>query len=381
MDAFKSQRPRIKKQMGKVRERPGIIDKDVLSSIRAGVLVIDREGNILYLNEIGRRILNLQEGKTRVSTREPFFKVLLSSFESEYLPSRIEMEVAKGAFEKKTIGITLSDIKKRGKRRAIVAFFKDLSHIEERSQAEGLKGRLVILGQMAAAMAHEIRNPLASININAELIKRKVSGNDLDAHINSIIKDIDKVESIVNQSLDFVKHDQLTKKSVNIITFLKEVVESVKGIYPDIDFFATTLDIDETEDMMVDKKLFARALQNILFNAAQSYGDHGGKVMIKAKVTDEYSDILKLSGSKDLKDKLVGEYKKRYLNVNIKDFGPGISEDTREKIFTPFFTTRKDGTGIGLPISQKIIHSHDGNIDVVTREGKGTEFRIKVPVK
>jgi signal transduction histidine kinase len=199
--------------------------------------------------------------------------------------------------------------------------------------------------------------------------------------MNSIIRDIDKVESIVNQSLDFVKHDQVVRKKVSITSFLEEIVESVRRIYRDIDFHFSAKDIDGKEIMMVDKKLFTQALQNILFNAAQSYGDGMGKVLISANVSDEFSDILKLSGSKDLKNKLVGEYKKRYLNVTVKDFGSGINEETREKIFTPFFTTKKEGTGIGLPISQKIIHSHDGNIDVLTKEGTGTEFRIKVPVK
>lgn len=362
-------------------KRPQIAEKDILSSFRAGVLVIDKEGNILYLNEIGKRILNLAEGKKKISSRDPFFKVLIASFESEYLPSRIEMELTKGLFDRKIIGITLSDIKKRGERKAIVAFFKDLSHIEEHSQAEGLKGRLVVLGQMAAAMAHEIRNPLASININTELIKKKVSGNDVDSLIDSIISDIEKVEGIVNQSLDFVKHDQVVKKDVPVVSLLEEIIESVENIFTKIDFQLEREDISAGESMMVDRKLFSQALQNILFNAAQSYGEGAGKVLITANVTNEYSDILKLSGSKDLKRKLAGEYRKRYLNVSIKDFGPGIKDDIREKIFTPFFTTKKRGTGIGLPISQKIIHSHNGNIDVVTREGKGTEFRIKVPVK
>jgi signal transduction histidine kinase len=367
--------------MGKIKERPPITDKDILSSFRAGVLVIDREGNILFINEIGKRILNLSEDKAKVSHRDPFFKVLISSFDSEYLPSRIEMELTKGLFDKKIIGITLSDIRKRGERKAIVAFFKDLSHIEELSQAEGLKSRLVVLGQMAAAMAHEIRNPLASINIHTELIKKKVSGNEMDSLIDSIIRDIEKVEGIVNQSLDFVKHDQVVQKSVTINPFLEEIVESVRRIYTDVDFQLATGNIDGEESMMVDKKLFTQAIQNILFNAAQSYGGGSGKVLISANVTDEYSDILKLSGAKDLKNKLIGEYRKRYLNVSIKDFGPGIKDEIREKIFTPFFTTRRKGTGIGLPISQKIIHSHNGNVDVVSREGRGTEFRIKLPVK
>ncbi len=355
--------------------------KKILDSFRAGVLVLDRDGNILYINEIGRRILDITPEKSKASPRDPFFKVIFSSFDLEYLPSRIEIELTKKETgERKIIGFTLSDMKKGERREAIVAFFKDLSSIEKFSEAEMIKSRLVTLGQMAAGMAHEIRNPLASIKIYTEIIRKKSTGDDFDSLTKSILEDIEKVEDIVNQSLDFVKHEQVVRRPVNISSFLKNTIDSAKGIHSNIDFGVELTNIDDDETMMVDRKLFAQSLYNIFNNAAESYGGVAGKVMVSATVREEYSDILKLSGPKDLKKKLGGESKKKYLYVYVKDFGPGIKNEIREKIFTPFFTTKKKGTGIGLPISQKIIHSHDGIIDLVSKEERGTEFRIKINI-
>ncbi len=355
--------------------------KEILDSFRAGVVVIDREGNILYINDIGRRILSISPDINRVSPRNSFFKILLTSFESQYLPSRIEVELEwKGREDRMVIGITLSDIRKKNERVAIVAFFKDLSRIEKFSQAEGLKSRLVLLGQMAAGIAHEIRNPLASVKLGTEIIRKRDRAGSLHSLTESMIKDIQKMDDIVSQSLAFVKHEEMIKKAVPISELFEEIVGSVKTVYPQVDFKVVFSEEQKVTSISVDRKLFVQAMGNILQNAADSYEGGEGKVIISAGTTEEFSHILRLSVPEDLKTKLGNEYLREYINITIRDFGSGIQDEIKEKIFTPFFTTKKKGTGIGLPLSQKIIHSHDGIIDMASREGKGTEFRIKIPL-
>jgi len=365
----------------RVEMKKSVNDREILDSFRAGLVVVDRHGNILYINDIGRRILAISSERESISPGNPFFNILLSSFESEYLPSRIEVELEwKGREDRMVIGITLSDIRKKGERVAIVAFFKDLSRIEKFSQAEGLKSRLVLLGQMAAGIAHEIRNPLASVKLGTEIIRKRDTEGSLDSLTESMMKDIKKVEDIVSQSLSFVKHEEVLKKTFNLEDLLGEIVDGVKSTYPGVEF-QVTLEEDKGQIKVdVDKKLFTQAIGNILQNAAQSYGEGKGKVSISIRKSEEYSHILRLSGPADLKKELGEGYVREFINITVKDFGHGIDDDAKAKIFTPFFTTKRKGTGIGLSISQKIIHSHEGIIDVVSELGKGTEFRIKVPV-
>ncbi len=356
------------------------IEREILKSFRAGVLVLGGDGDILYVNEIGKRILNLSEEREKVSTRDPFFRVLLASLHSEYLPSRVELESKRGR-DKKIIGITLSEIKKKGKRVAIVAFFKDLSSIEKISEAESVKSRLVTLGQMAANMAHEIRNPLASIKLFTQRLKKRIPPELDEGHTDLILQDVQRVEQIVEQSLDFVRHHVLHRKEMPLIDVIQEAIESVRGSFTKVDFQVNMKKEIQGLKVHVDRKLFVQALQNILKNAAESYEGGSGKVVVTAEVSEEYSDIIRLTGAKDLKKKLGGDYTREFVTITIKDFGPGIAEEAREKIFTPFYTTKTKGTGIGLPISMKIIHSHEGIIDVISKEGKGTEFRVKIPVE
>jgi len=195
-----------------------------------------------------------------------------------------------------------------------------------------------------------------------------------------MMKDIQKMEDIVSKSLSFVKHEEMIKKPAPISLLFEEIVDSVRPLYPHVTFEVVLSEEQRDTSIFIDRKLFVQAMENILQNAADSYEGGKGKVIISVGTTEEFSHILRLSVPEDLKTKLGNEYLREYINITIRDFGSGIQDEIKEKIFTPFFTTKKKGTGIGLPLAQKIIHSHEGIIDMASREGKGTEFRIKIPV-
>ncbi|MHB1012209.1 MAG: ATP-binding protein, partial [Desulfobacteria bacterium] len=128
----------------------------------------------------------------------------------------------------------------------------------------------------------------------------------------------------------------------------------------------------------MDERLMEQAIMNVVLNAAQACGSKG-RVTLRARITRGYWD----SPHADREPLLPETSSKReeFLTISIRDDGPGIPEEIRDKIFVPFFTTRKEGTGIGLPLVQKIVYAHKGVLDIASETGKGTEFIIKLPVK
>jgi signal transduction histidine kinase len=129
-----------------------------------------------------------------------------------------------------------------------------------------------------------------------------------------------------------------------------------------------------------DVGLLEQAISNIVSNAVDACG-RKGKVEISLGMSRHFSELMRLSRNVG---PIVGGYsgkEEEFIRIVIRDHGPGIPVEIQEKIFVPFFTTKKSGTGLGLPIAQKIIHAHGGVLDLKSEPGKGTDFIIKIPVR
>jgi signal transduction histidine kinase len=158
---------------------------------------------------------------------------------------------------------------------------------------------------------------------------------------------------------------------------LERIVSDTSELYPKVDISFMT-EIQEAIEAEVDDVMFEQAIRNIVMNAAQACLPEG-KVMVSARLGKGFWD-LDPSEKDPVTYQSTGE-REYFLTISVKDNGPGIPENVREKIFVPFFTTKKGGTGIGLSIVQKIVYAHKGVLDIISELGKGTEFIIKVPLK
>jgi two-component system, NtrC family, sensor histidine kinase AtoS len=360
----------------------------ILNSLRCGILSVSLERKITAINEIALRILELENADYVNSSIEDVFQgqeqllqILKDACQMKNLPSRAELGLNTKDGAERTVGYTVSFIKNdEGNIEGISLFFKDLTLVEQMNEQEKLKDRLAALGQMAAGLAHEIRNPLAAIELTTSLIKRKLGDQPAQiSQLESIHSEVRKLNKIVTDCLEFVRPVKVSTEKVDLEKLLegslanalstvsKGSIKIVKEYHP-------------TPAVSLDQNQMKQVFVNILINSLQAVGPEGnieiacGPSSLFPKSTN-YPNGRTAETNLSLQVNLAP-----YAWVKVADNGCGIAEEILSKIFYPFFTTKERGSGIGLAIAQKIVDSHRGSIDVESEVGKGTTFTIKLPL-
>ena len=217
--------------------------------------------------------------------------------------------------------------------------------------------RLSALGELSAAMAHEIRNPLGSIKGGIDIIEDDFDKNSKKYEFFQIIKkEISRLDTKISEFLNYARPSppQMSKSRINdVITSIVRLVEK-RAEQQGIEIY-TNLDSGIPETVM-DSEQIKQALLNVILNAIQAL-QKGGRISIKSWVEENR------------------------ICVSIRDTGKGIPKDNLSKLFDPFFTTKEDGTGLGLSISYQILKAHEGDIEVIIPEGGGCEFDVYLPLK
>lgn len=223
--------------------------------------------------------------------------------------------------------------------------------------------KLVLLGQLSAGVAHEIRNPLAAVNLNLQMLKRRFAEDSTEnSYINIALQGVDRISRIVEVTLNFSRPTMPDIKEININSLLPTTLDMTEAILKRKEIVVELKLEDNMPYVAADVKQMQQVFINLITNAADAIKTKG-KVIIESYV--EY-------GNKQLE----GDF----VVVAIRDTGIGISPDELQKIFNPFFTRKAEGTGLGLPITQRILHQHNGVIDVESAVGEGTSFYVKLPV-
>ncbi len=219
------------------------------------------------------------------------------------------------------------------------------------------KERLAAIGQMASVVGHEIRNPLAVINNSIYLIKAKL-GPQLDAepkiakHVKIIESEIQQANGIISEILSYSRERELKAERVPLNAFLDDIL----SVYPLPPHIKVVRHFHPSDPFVeVDKAYMQQAISNLIGNGIEVM-PAGGAVGVKTSVVDGMAAL------------------------EVADTGPGMPPEVKEKIFTPFFTTKARGTGLGLAVVRKVIDLHKGKIEVHSMPGKGTSFRLLLPL-
>lgn len=233
----------------------------------------------------------------------------------------------------------------------------DLTQTKNLEEQAKRQEKLSAMGELASGVAHEIRNPINSIGMIAQRLRREFEPKNDSEEYGSIIKvlkdEVDRINKIISQFLNYAKPIELQKKKINVKDFFNEIylLFSEQANVKNINFNILT---NENLEAEFDPELIKQSIFNLVQNAFDSVND-------KSKVSLKYY----LFNS--------------YLYIEVIDNGSGITDENKKKIFDLYFTTRKDGNGLGLSITQKIVSQHNGYIKIENNLPSGTIFKIILP--
>ena len=217
--------------------------------------------------------------------------------------------------------------------------------------------RLSALGELSAVLAHEIRNPLASIRGTAEiLMEDRTSAESKNEFLAILVKESDRLNRVVEDFLRMARPGPISKKGCDINEELANMIAllTAQARAEKVDLQLTPSQLPE---LVADAEKLRQAFMNIILNGIQASAA-GGRVQVSTGFDKE----------------------SRCIEIRFSDTGPGIAAEAIEKIFEPFFTTKGSGTGLGLPITKKIVEGHGGRLEVTSEQGRGATFKVVLPV-
>jgi signal transduction histidine kinase len=342
----------------------------LLGSLRTGLLAVDEAGRVALISPEAVRVLELGDqapplGRpaSEVLAPHPALLALLAEAQRGHeLPSRAELElVLGGGRERRPIGFTLVPVRDRaGSPRGAALLFRDLTPFERHDEQARLRDRLAALGQMAAGLAHEIRNPLASLQVLADLLKRSLGERPEELELVEEIRgELDVLTRLVNGRLAFVRPHAAMRAPVELAELVREALRRARARIP----FEGDVELAVPAGMRpsLDALQLESLLVNLIVNAFEAM----------AGLPPERPRLLRIEASEQ-----DGE-----LRLAVADNGPGVPAEDRERVFYPFFTTRDEGTGVGLAEVHKAVVSHGGSVEVRERVGGGAVFLIHLPLE
>ncbi|UCD95210.1 MAG: PAS domain S-box protein [Candidatus Zixiibacteriota bacterium] len=360
----------------------------ILNSLSSGVIAIEKSGMISHMNPAARKILGIEENC--VTSGSMHYDEALQAVENQQF-SAVETIATESPLENRekkirtchgavlTLSISTSLLRNRnGEIVGAVELLHDISKMKKLEEQLAQMKVLASLGEMAASIAHQIRNPLAGIGGFASLLTR-----DLDAEpsqkkmAQKIVEGVESINSTIQTLLDFARREKVEKTVVDLKAYMNDLLDGFGMEYgfEDADKrIKRNLASGKVIHVELDSELFKQALVNLIKNGLEAGGADTevevgiGEIPIQA-AKKQYGGNLDLLGSETV------------ARISVADNGPGLPEGELNKLFAPFYSRKENGIGLGLSICWKIIQAHGGDIVASSGIGRGTEFSILLPVK
>ncbi|WP_404363054.1 ATP-binding protein [Corallococcus coralloides] len=226
------------------------------------------------------------------------------------------------------------------------------------------RDRLAALGEMAAGLAHEIRNPLGAIKGAAQCLDpKKLPGEDGE-FLDVIVEEVNRLNGVVTAFLDYSRPLKQNFGPTDLNEVVTRTMRLIQNDMPPTAELAVELDL-RLPRAEGDAEQLKQVLINLVQNAVQALGPQPGRITVRTEKPERFGDIRSAGAE--------------FVEVRVSDTGPGIPADQQPHIFVPFFTTKQKGTGLGLAICQRIVKNHGGSISVQSKVGEGTAFIIRLP--
>lgn len=340
----------------------------LLKAVNESILVLDIKNKVTSFNDATFKLFK----STRKDFPDKFAKILAHNRElhdqiSNVMQSERQVREKEGTIflpddTQLMVKLNIQPLKEEDLIQGAVVTFKDLHLIKELENNLLRSMKYGVITNLASSISHEIKNPLSAMGLHAEILEGRLKKMEFDQKaqvlqsVETLQSESNRLNRIIEQFLNLARPSKLSLNLISINKVIEEILELVQQqaqelaiiVKPDLGFPMGVLYGDEDQIRQV--------LLNIILNAFAAM-PHGGKISIRTRTEGEK------------------------VFIDISDTGVGIPREIGDKIFDLYFTTKKDGGGIGLSVCKNIIIAHDGLIDFETEEGRGTTFRIQLPVK
>jgi two-component system sensor histidine kinase PilS (NtrC family) len=333
----------------------------VVRSVGSGILAADLDGRVVHLNPAGARILEVSDPDNVIG--EPLGDIMpladhnwglmwarARNRNSSRVESRLDGRPGTG------LGLSVGPLEdERGSLVGFVVNFQDLSEVEAELERRRLQDRMAAVGELAARMAHEIKNPLASISGSAQVLASHEDVDDTIVRLLHIVVDeSQRLSGILDSFLDYARPRQSSQERCDLAAILRDGLDLLRRSSETRPEHRLELDAPEALTVLGDEHLLRQVFWNLSLNALQAMPD-GGSLTIRAW----------LAGATVL--------------LEWRDTGVGMAKETRQRACEPFVTTHSGGTGLGLAVVYSAMQEHGGTIDIQSSPGEGTTVTLEFP--
>jgi len=327
------------------------LHESIVQSVTSGLLTLDPRGRITFLNRAGEQITGLALSDVRGDPGERWFPAFSGD-------AREEAEYVTAAGDRRLLGYTAFDLHGReGERSGTAVIFQDLTDLRAMEEAVHRSKRLADLGQVAAGLAHELRNPLASVSGCVELLRGAQGLSEEDQRVLGIVlRETARLDQLLTRFLEFTRPAPPHRVAAELALVVGETLD-VFAADPVAQGVALERALSRTP-VECDADQVRQVVWNLLANSAQAIREagRGGTIRVSCEPQPDGGALL-----------------------TVADDGPGMAPAARARIFTPFFTTKPAGTGLGLAVVQRIVDAHGGSVGVESRPGAGARFTVRLP--
>jgi len=339
------------------------LNQYLLSSSKSGIITMDMSGLVLSLNRAACELLLLDASSSvgascqQLMSKYPrITDQIHQALHDAIFEGYREVSLMPSEGANITVGMTVSPIRdNEGHTVGISVLLNDLTELTDLRREVEQKGRLAALGEMAGGLAHQLRNSMGAINGYGKLVKRRLTdGAQSVENIEALLMETHEAEDLIGRFLNFARPFDFDPLLIDMRNLIEETVRSfrVRDEFEAIEF---SLSFAGNLTTRADQSLLKQAFSNMIENSIHAYSANRGTIRIGCSES---------AGN---------------ISIEIEDFGKGIPGGDLEKIFTPFFSSRPAGTGLGLPLASKIVHLHGGRITVMSKIGEGTTFCTMIP--
>jgi len=351
----------------------------LLDALVDGVVLVDREGRIVHLNAEACRILEISPD---VGPKRTFASLLgdahpLAKLAAEVLSTRrpavqdgLPVQRRHGGTLEVSVSLSPLDFDVQGT--SLVVVMRDRTTLNDLREQFSHEERLASYGQIAAGIAHEVKNPLGGIRGAAELLGLWARGDERAKRTaDMIVREVDRITGLVEELMVFARGDRLELGPVNVHQLIDEVIQNVEldGDAPQVRF--ERVYDPSIPDIEADRARLTQVLLNLVRNAVQAMEER------------EDAGVLEITTRMPLDHRLTGLNGRAVptVQISLRDDGPGIAWDVLARLATPFFTTKAKGTGLGLAVSRHWINRHGGRMRIESEPDRGTTVHVDLPLR